>query len=172
MHCPNCGKPATSDQQFCRACGMSLETVGQLVAQHSAVPTETQKTLTKAELEQALVRKMFTSLKWGVIILGLGVVMLVVNKNFDIGRWFSLLSSFFILSGICVAGSGLFDAMMKGASLSGAKPATQVPGGTEPHAVSTAPIPQELPSVTERTTQLIGVEDSKTNKMMDTKARQ
>ena len=36
----------------------------------------------------------------------------------------------------------------------------------------THPIPTLLPSVTERTTQLIGVEDVRTNKMMDTKARE
>ena len=151
---------------------MSLDRVGQLVAQHSGKPIETHEKLTKAELEQALVRKMFTSLKWGSIILLIGVAMLVVDKNFAIGKWLHLLSMFFMLSGIVVAGTGLFDAMMKGASLSGAKSTKQVGGGTETRSVSTAPIPQELPSVTERTTQLIGVEDGKTNKMMDTKARQ
>lgn len=40
------------------------------------------------------------------------------------------------------------------------------------HCCPTKPIPRELPRVTERTTQLIGVENGKTNKMMDTKARQ
>ena len=151
---------------------MSLETVGKLVAQHSDKPIETQPVLTKAELEQALVRKMFTALKWGMIILLIGVVMLVVNKNFVIGKWLHLLSMFFMLSGIVVACTGLFDAMMKGVSLSGAKPTKQVAGETESKTLPTNPIPQELPSVTERTTQLIGVEDGKTNKMMDTKARQ
>lgn len=172
MHCPNCGKPATADQQFCRACGMSLDTVGKLVAQHSGKPTETQEKLTKAELEQALLRKMFTSLKWGMLILLFGVAMFVVYKNFAIGKWLHLLSMFFMLGGIVVAGTGLFDAMMKGASLSSLKVPKQIPGEPESHSLPTNPIPQELPSVTERTTQLIGVEDGKTNKMMDTKARQ
>ena len=172
MHCPNCGKPATADQQFCRACGMSLERVGQLVAQHAGKPTDTQEKLTKAELEQALLRKMFTALKWGMIILLIGVAMLVVNKNFAIGKWLNLLSVFFMLSGIVVAGAGMFDAMIKGASLSGAKLPKQVTGEPDTQSLPTNPIPQELPSVTERTTQLIGVDDGKTNKMMDTKARQ
>ncbi|HXQ69625.1 MAG TPA: zinc ribbon domain-containing protein [Pyrinomonadaceae bacterium] len=172
MHCPNCGKPATSEQQFCRACGMSLEPVGKLVAQHSNLPTETQQKLAKTELEQALVQKMFSWMRWGMIILGIGVALLVVNKTFLIGKWFSLLAAFFILGGIAVACGGLFDAMMKGASLSGAKPGKHVGSGKDAQSLPTNPIPQELPSVTERTTQLIGVEDSKTNKMMDTKARQ
>jgi len=155
---------------------MSLERVGKLVAQHSAAPTETQEKLTKAETEQALLRKMFTSLKWGMIILGLGVVMLAISKNFDIGRWLHLLASFFMLGGVCVAASGLFDAMIKGVKLSdaisGAKSTKQVGPETEAQSLPTNPIPHELPSVTERTTQLIGVEEPKTNKMMDTKARQ
>lgn len=172
MHCPNCGTTATSEQQFCRACGMSLETVGKLVAQHSATPAETQNKLAKAELEHALVQQMFSRLIWGSIILGIGVVMLVVNKNFDIGRWFNLLSSLVMLSGIAVGGVGLFDAMMKGARLSGGKSAKQMGPGTDTQSLPANPIPHELPSVTERTTQLIGVEESKTNKMMDSDASQ
>lgn len=151
---------------------MSLETVGQLVAQHAGKPTETQEKLTKAELEQALLRKMVTCLKWGSIIIGLGVFLLVVNKTLTISTYINLLSAFLMLSGLAVAGAGLFDAMMKGASLSGAKSTKQVAGGTDAKSLPTNPNLAELPSVTERTTQLIGVEEAKTNKMMDTKGRQ
>lgn len=142
---------------------MSLETVGKLVAQHSDKPPEMQLTLTKAELEQAALRKMVTWLKWGMILIGLGVALLVVAKTFGTAKWLSLLSMFFMLSGFAVTGIGLFDAMAEGAKLSLAKPGKEVGRGKEV---------QSLPSVTERTTQLIGVEDAKTNKMMDTKARQ
>ena len=31
MHCPNCGKSATKQQKFCRACGFGLEKVVQLL---------------------------------------------------------------------------------------------------------------------------------------------
>jgi hypothetical protein len=172
MHCPNCGTPATSEQQFCRACGMSLETVGKLVAQHSATPTEIQHKLSKAELEQALVQQMFRRIIWGAIILGIGVVMSVVHNNFPIGAWFKLLSTLVILSGVAVGGVGVFDAMIKGARLPAAKSGRQIGGRTETQSLPANPIPHELPSVTERTTQLIGVEDSKTNKMMDSDARQ
>lgn len=151
---------------------MSLETVGKLVAQHSAPLTETQQKLAKAETERELVRKMFLWMKWGMIILLAGVVMLVINKNFAIGKWFNLLSALVMLGGIVVGGAGMFDAMIKGASLSSAKSPKQVGGETEKQSLPTNPIPHELPSVTERTTQLIGVEDVKTNKMMDTDARQ
>ena len=154
---------------------MSLDTVGKLVAQHSATPVETQQKLAKTEaareLEQALVRKMFLWMKWGMLILLLGVALLVVNRTFAIDKMVSLVANLLMLIGIVVAGTGMFDAMMKGVSLSSAKPNKQVSGGTDKQ-LPTNPIPHELPSVTERTTQLIGVEETKTNKMMDTKPRQ
>jgi zinc ribbon protein len=33
MHCPNCGNPALADQQFCRACGLSLPEFSQLLVE-------------------------------------------------------------------------------------------------------------------------------------------
>lgn len=33
MHCPNCGIEASTDQKFCRACGLRLERVAQLLAE-------------------------------------------------------------------------------------------------------------------------------------------
>ena len=42
----------------------------------------------------------------------------------------------------------------------------------EKKSVPTNPIPRALPSVTEQTTQLIGVNEAPTNKMMDTGTRE
>lgn len=163
---------ATNEQQFCRACGMSLETVGKLVAQHSGSPAELQNKLAKAELEQALLQKMLSQWAWSMIILGIGVVMLIVNKVFDITIWGSYLASGLIVSGVSIWCSSLYNAMMKGARLRGVKSVKQISLGIDTQSLPTQPIPHELHSVTERTTQLIGVEDSKTNKMMDSDARQ
>ena len=37
MHCPRCGTNATSGQQFCRACGFSLEKVAELLGDELAI---------------------------------------------------------------------------------------------------------------------------------------
>jgi hypothetical protein len=37
MHCPRCGTNATSGQQFCRACGLSLEKVAELLGDEFAI---------------------------------------------------------------------------------------------------------------------------------------
>lgn len=161
MHCPNCGNPATSDQQFCRSCGMSLETIGKLVARHSSSPVETQNKIDKAASEQAAVRTMFNWLTLGMIILGIGVAMIIVNKNFDIGKWFSLLSSLFVLGGTGVATAGMLNAVRGAASISGKRASNQKSLGND------SVMPEQPPSITERTTKLLPEEDARTNNLID-----
>ena len=171
MHCPNCGKPATSDQQFCRACGMSLETVGKLVAKHTGSPAVAQAKLDRAEAEKVIVRSMFTWMMWGMLIVGIGVVMVVINKSFPIGDWFRLLGSLVVIGGTGVMIGGVINAIRRGTLPSRREP-DQLAGAPNTNELSANPIPAELPSVTERTTQLIAVEDAPTNKMMDTGPRE
>src|SRR5215204_3167018 len=109
MHCPSCGKPADYDQQFCRDCGMALQAVGKLVASHVGSPTETQKKIDRSEAEQVIVRRMFTWMMLGMIIIGIGVMMLVSDKYFDLPRWFHIVSSFLLLGGVGVASAAVFN---------------------------------------------------------------
>src|ERR1041384_3064498 len=168
MHCPSCGKPATTDQQFCRACGMSLETVGKLVAKHTGSPAVAQAKLERAEAERAIVRSMFNWMIWGMLLVGISVVMIVINKNFPIGNWFRLLSSLLVLGGMGVATGGVLNAVRRGTIPTRREP-DQLPGSPDTNELPTTRLPAELPSVTERTTQLIAVEEAPTNKMMDTR---
>jgi len=167
MHCPNCGKPATVDQQFCRACGMSLETVGKLVARHTGSPAAAQAKSERAVAEKVIVRSMFTWMMWGMFIVGIGVVMVVVNKNFPIGDWFRLLGSLLAIGGTGVMIGGVFNAVRRGTLPSRREP-NQLQEPPDTNELPPNRIPAELPSVTERTTQLIAVEEARTNKMMDT----
>ena len=167
MHCPNCGKPATSDQQFCRACGMSLEPVGKLVAKHTGSPAAIQAKLDKAETEKALARSMFNWMMWGMLMVGIAIVMTVVNKSFPIGDWFRLLSSLLAVVGLGVAVGGVFNTLRR-AMLPARREPDQLAGPPDTNELPTNSNPAELPSITERTTQLIAVEEAPTNKMMDT----
>ena len=168
MHCPSCGKPATSDQQFCRACGMSLETVGKLVAKHTGSPAAAQAKLDRADAEKAIVRSMFNWMILGMILVGIGVVMILINKSFPIGNWFRLLSSLLVIGGMGVTTGGVLSAIRRGTLPSRREP-DQLAGSPDTNELPTKSMPAELPSVTERTTQLIAVEEAPTNKMMDTR---
>lgn len=164
MHCPNCGKPATSDQQFCRACGMSLEVVGKLVTSHSSSPAGSNQTkVAKAESEKVILQLMLKWMAWGFLVLGLGIVMLVTNKTFGFGKLFGLLSSFVLLAGTGIATYGLLKALREGVALSGK---AQPPSIAEPEPTNYLPterLPTQMPhSITERTTQLIPEDVSKT----------
>jgi sulfite exporter TauE/SafE len=172
MHCPNCGKPADADQQFCRACGMRLETVGRLVAEHTSTELPERKS-SHAELERQIVGRMFSWITWGMIILGIGVVILVFNKSFSIGNWLRFISTVICLLGVGVATAGLLKAMKQGVSISGKKPVDQISGpAKDTNSLPTRPIPASLPSVTERTTQLLPTDDGAVNNAIDSKRRE
>ena len=146
---------------------MSLESVGKLVAKHTSSPAAVQAKLDKAEAEKAMVRSMFNWMIWGMLLVGIGVVMFVVNKNFPIGDWFRLLSSLLAIGGMGLMVGGVLNAVRRGTLPSRREPA-QLAGPVDTNELPSTRIPAELPSITERTTQLIAVEEAPTNKMMDT----
>lgn len=172
MHCPNCAQPAAADQQFCRSCGMSLEAVSKLVAEHSSELVEVQKKADKVALEAAIVRSMFNWITWGIIILGVGVFLLILDRSLSIGKGFSIFTSFLMLSGLGIATAGVLKAIKQGTTFATGRRDNQISGTPDTKSLPTNEIPDALPSVTERTTQLIGVEDVRTNKMMDRKANE
>jgi len=167
MHCPNCGKAADLEQQFCRACGMRLETVGKLVAEHTSSDLPA-RTSSRAELEQEMVRRMFNWLTWGMIILGVGVVMIVVNKSFAFGAWFRFLATLISLAGVGVASAGVLSALKQGVNISGKSSVDQISSaGKDTKSLSTGPIPASLPSVTEHSTQLLPIEEPREGQIDD-----
>src|SRR6476660_3245661 len=165
MHCPSCGKPATSDQQFCRTCGMSLEVVGKLVARHSPQPEVIQKRIARAEAEQIAVRQMFNWITWGMIVFGIGLALLLVNKSFDMGAWIKLISSCLMLGGTGIGAAGVLNSIRNsfrnGTQLAADRHANnEMAEAIESKSLPTNPIPDALPSITEHTTQLISPVDS------------
>lgn len=157
MHCPNCGIESSLDQKFCRKCGFGLAPVGELM--RDGVPPPEDAKLDRARREALIVRQMVRWLAWGMIVLGLGVLMLVIDRSFDVGKAFKFVCTLVMLAGIGIATYGVISAMMKGGA------ATLKPGEPkqdELRAPTTreleAGAPISIPSVTERTTELIGRE--------------
>jgi hypothetical protein len=141
---------------------MNLSPVGELVSHHVG-SVEPLTEAFQGKSEQEIVRCMFNWIWRGMIVLGIGVVMLVAAKNFvllkwynpDIAFWLRTLSTFIILGGTGMSAFGVVNALRQGASLSGGRPKTAIAEPVETKNLPTNPIPPALPSVTERTTQLI-----------------
>jgi len=156
MHCPSCGNESSLEQKFCRKCGFNLEPVSQLVAASPDAETKLQK----LESDRAILRRMYRWMMWGCLILLIGVVMLVSGKAFDLPKFLGPLSSFLLVGGAAAASYGVLAALRDGLASSKELPR---PGETrnelsrsQTTELAGDSIPISLPSVTERTTQLIG----------------
>jgi hypothetical protein len=150
---------------------MRLENVGKLVAEHTSTDLPAKKAR-NTELEQAILRRMYSWMTWGMIILGIGIVMLVFNKSFSIGNWLRFVSTIVSLTGVGIATAGLMNALKQGVNLSGKKPLDQISGSADTKSLPTNPIPTSLPSVTERTTSLLPADEARGNNMIDSNRRE
>lgn len=151
MHCPSCGKESTTER-YCRSCGMDLEAIGKLVATHLS-PEELKAY--RDNSEKAQLARMIKWMMWGLLVLGVGLILLVTQKNFGLDRLIGMLASVFILSGLGVTTYGLLAAVRDGVQ---ARRVSAAPPAKTTDSLPEERIPTPLPSVTERTTSLLDVE--------------
>jgi len=134
---------------------MNLESVSQLVAQHSPQSlSQAQNKIEKAKSERAILQRMVQRIMWGMLLLGIGIILLVANKGFDL-RLLSFFSSFFMLGGTGLAAYGVLAALRDGVAISGGRLPSGISEATDVKSLPTQVVAPSLPSVTERTTQLI-----------------
>jgi hypothetical protein len=156
MHCPSCGHQSSLEQKFCRQCGFNLEPVSKLITGGS----EERVAPDKSEHERLLVRRMFRWLSWGCLMLFVGIILLVLNKGFIHAPPFQVMATIFMLTGVALATYGCLSSISKGTYLPDkiAKGVDEIGPGHPTKELPEARIPTSAPSVTERTTQLIGEE--------------
>jgi hypothetical protein len=161
MHCPNCGNQSSLNQKFCRKCGFNLEPVSKLIVNS---PDADQLKLEKAEREKVALRRMVSWMMWGMLILLIGGGLIAISKQLQLDPLVKLIGTFLTLGGISVTMYGLLDTMRggKGRPKSGAIDIGSHTVNLEESSKADttreleARLPVPLPSVTERTTQLIG----------------
>lgn len=162
MHCPSCGAETTLEQRFCRSCGMDLETVSNLVIAHSSPEAlKREKSLTKKAIQQ----RMYQSFKWGMIFFIFGMASLATVKTLGFAKVFNLGPLFLLFLGMGIMLFGALSPMRDHHALQARKTLPPKQTGELHEAETTrelpaARVPVSVPSITERTTQLIATEDA------------
>ncbi len=154
MLCPSCGTLATTDQQFCRACGLNLEVIGKLVADHAAGSAEIQTKIDRAEVEKAILQRMFSWMTFGLILVAFGVALLILDKTLELPKPFETFTPLILLGGIGVATGGLISGIRKGVELGGRRSTSQSLREADQKTLPT----RRFNSIAEQTTNLMPVE--------------
>jgi hypothetical protein len=169
MYCPNCGTSAAADQQFCRACGVNLQPVSEVLA-GGRFTAQVEKGL--GEILEEFRSKRKRLLRWGVLLLvgsliiGSSIPALagLVAYGLDLAALIPLaagLTGMVMFTGVTLV---VYSSFLPKASTSGTSPKPR----TLPPSLVTTELPpgrrpESVPSVTEHTTALFGVADAKPN---------
>jgi hypothetical protein len=157
MLCPNCGTQTSAEQKFCRNCGMNLEPVSKALAAHLAQGGLESPPAAEVEGERRDLRRMTNGLILGVAVILLGALILTDARLFMLRPWLKLLGTFVTCLGVFLS----LLAVLSPLRSAGRRRAATPPGQLE-SAKTTGPLLDEaafepMPSVTERTTDLLGV---------------
>ncbi|MET0650156.1 MAG: hypothetical protein ABW208_26405 [Pyrinomonadaceae bacterium] len=154
MLCPNCGTKTTTEHKFCRACGMNLEPVARALVEHLS-PEGAARAASARASERRAVRRLTNGLFAGLAVVLFGILLMA----FLPGKGFKLIGVAAALVGIVVA---LISVLSPLRSMGDAVKES-APRALDGAAATTGRLLQEptvepLPSVTERTTELLHVE--------------
>jgi hypothetical protein len=160
MFCPNCGMKTSLDQNFCRACGLGLEKIALSLTEQ--LPTRADQSLTarKERLE-----------KLGVALLsvfGVGALSFLIysigHKFIGKGDIFTMLAVLgFIIMVVCGIGSTVLFAKAKEVGEEASKRRPQKVEAEPTRELLSEGHFEPVPTVTERTTELLTVERSERN---------
>jgi len=156
MFCPNCGTKTSIDQNFCRACGLGLEKIALSLTEQ--LPTKVNVSLQEQ-------KERFE--KWGVAALsvfGFGVLSFLV---YAIGYKLmatqgSVLAGLAIIGFVVMVACGLASVVLfakaKEVGQGKSKPQQSLPEGGSTNELLTEGHFEPVPTVTERTTELLTIE--------------
>jgi hypothetical protein len=147
MYCPNCGKQNSPEQSFCRACGLRLQTISQVLANELS-PGQSAKPLDRDQGPRKLGSQPL--LLAGFLIMMSGVILGVLGKKMLSTEWISTAGALIAILGMAAMGYSVIT-LMAPLSRSARKPPTVPPADLTTDRHLAAP-PASVPSVTENTT--------------------
>jgi len=164
MFCPNCGKQTSTDQKFCRACGLGLDKIAQSLGEQ--LP---------ARVDQSLLARKERLEKLGLGALGvfgsgiLGLILYFIGQKLLVQG--NLLAALAMVGLVIMLGCGLLSVILfaraKELGEQASKRQTQSneieAGGSTKELLPEARF-EPVPTVTERTTELLFAEKRDTKK--------
>lgn len=156
MHCPRCGTNATPGQQFCRACGLNLEKVAEILGEEVAVQSAADPNQVAALRERQKKFENWAGIAglttFGLVLLTL--IVIVFTKMILEGGALIIPGSLLILLAIGAGAMGTFQMYSKSLKAKLEERPLQHPTG--PLSIDrTEALPVQVSSVTERTTALL-----------------
>jgi hypothetical protein len=156
MYCPNCGKTNSGEQRFCRSCGLSLEKVVQsLVEQLPAADID--RNLRERQRKVDLWAKILATGGISLFVLAVlwGIIYEIIIVKGDVAE--GLVFLVFIVGIIAFALLMLYQkSLVKASKRPSPEPASSPPADTAK--LLPEPSFEPIPSVTERTTELLPAE--------------
>ena len=159
MYCPNCGNQTSTEQNFCRSCGLSLEKIAESLAEQlpSQLDANQQNQKERIEKQGVIALSIFAA-----GILGLLLYLVVYKVIFIQGR---TLEGLGILAFLALISSGLVSVYLfaKANEIGQKNKNRQINSSDEALSPPTSKLLREgyfepMPTVTERTTDLLTVE--------------
>jgi hypothetical protein len=162
MYCPNCGTKTSKDQHYCRACGLGLEKIALTVAEQLPTKVDPGLQAQKERLEKLGVAAL------SVFALGsLGFVLyLIIQKIISKGDLLTVFGMLgFLIMVVCGLASVFLFAKAKDVSEKSTKRQQQnLASDNQTKELLSEGHFEPVPTVTERTTELLTVEKRDTNR--------
>jgi zinc-ribbon domain len=174
MFCPNCGAKVVGEQKYCRSCGLGVGKVSTLIAEQlpagaleNASPEEVARLLkSKRRVERALVGLGLTGAVVFVVSLILTIIFKIILDKGAVVQGSIFLA--FILGGVvalCLVfyRESLLESLARRGALPDESKQKAVAAGETSKLLPDARF-EPVPSVTDRTTELLAVERERTTK--------